>query len=81
MALVGLGYGLCPECTKIARFSAAAAAIFTAPQEIARFLEAPRCAISSAKKIRLRTAISSAKKMGKNDILAAEFPAIPSSAV
>ena len=39
------------ECTKIARFSAAAAAIFTAPKKIARSFEAPRCAISSAKKI------------------------------
>ena len=39
------------ECTKIARFSAVAAAIFTAPGKIARLFEAPRCAISSAKKI------------------------------
>ena len=39
------------ECTKIARFSVAAAAIFTAPPKIARLFEAPRCAISSAKKI------------------------------
>ena len=39
-----------PECTKIARFSAAAAAIFTAPRKIARLFEAPRCAISSAKR-------------------------------
>ena len=39
------------ECTKIARFSAVAAAIFTAPGKIARLLEAPRCAIPSAMKI------------------------------
>ena len=39
------------ECTKIARFSAVAAAIFTAPGKIARFVEAPSCAISSVKKI------------------------------
>ena len=39
------------ECTKIARFSAVAAAIFTAPGKIARLFEASRCAISSAKKI------------------------------
>ena len=39
-----------PECTKLARFSAAAAAVFTLPQE-SRAFEAPRCAISSAKKI------------------------------
>ena len=39
------------ECTKIARFSAVAAAIFTAPGKIARLFEAPRCTISSAKKI------------------------------
>ena len=52
-----------PECTKIARFSAVAAAIFTAPGKIALLFEAPRCAISSAKKI----AILSAMKTGKND--------------
>ena len=39
------------ECTKIARFFAVAAAIFTAPRKIERLVEAPRCAISSAKKI------------------------------
>ena len=39
------------ECTKIARFSAVAAAILTAPGRIARLFEASRCAISSAKKI------------------------------
>ena len=39
------------ECTKIARLSAVAAAIFTAPGKIARLFEAPRCAISSAKTI------------------------------
>ena len=40
-----------PECTKIARLSAAAAAILTAPQKSRDFFEAPRCAMSSAKKI------------------------------
>ena len=30
-------WGSGPECTKIARFSAAAAAIFTAPQKVAIF--------------------------------------------
>ena len=68
------------ECTKIARFSAAAAAIFTAPQKFTRFFEGPRCAISSAKKIasepRFLLRIEWAKVF-----LAAEFPAIPSSAV
>ena len=69
-----------PECTKIARFSAAAAAIFTAPQEIARFLEAPRCAIASAKKIASEPRFLLRRKWVKM-VLAAEFPAIPSSAV
>ena len=68
------------ECTKIARFSAAAAAIFTAPQEIARFSEAPRCAISSAKKIASEPRFLLRKKWVKM-VLAVEFPAIPSSAV
>ena len=40
-----------PQCTKIARFSAVAAAICTAPGKIARLFEAPRCAISCAKKV------------------------------
>ena len=70
----------CAECTKIARFSAAAAAIFTAPQKIARFLEAPRCAISSAKKIASEPRFLLRRKWVKM-VLAAEFPAIPSSAV
>ena len=39
------------ECTKIARFSAVAAAIFTAPTQNRAIFKAPRCAISSAKKI------------------------------
>ena len=39
------------ECTKIARFSAVAAAIFTAPPQNRAIFKAPRCAISSAKKI------------------------------
>ena len=43
-------HGVGAECTKLARFSAAAAPIFTAPQNIARFFEVPRWAISSAKK-------------------------------
>ena len=38
------------ECTKIARFSAVAAAIFTAPPQNRAIFKAPRCAISSAKK-------------------------------
>ena len=38
------------ECTKIARFSAVAAAIFTAPAKIARLSETPRC-VSSSKRI------------------------------
>ena len=44
-------HSLGPECTKIARFSAVAAAIFTARGKIARLFEASRCAISSTKKI------------------------------
>ena len=68
------------ECTKIARFSAAAAAIFTAPQKIVRFSEAPRCAISSAKKIASEPRFLLRRKWVKM-VLAAEFPAIPSSAV
>ena len=39
------------ECTKIVRFSAVAAAIFTAPPQNRAIFKAPRCAISSAKKI------------------------------
>ena len=76
--------GLCAvcgtECTKIARFSAVAAAIFTAPGKIARLLEAPRCAISSAKKIASEPRFFLRWKRVKM-ILAAEFPAIPLSAV
>ena len=67
------------ECTKIARFSAAAAAIFTAPQKIAGFFEDPRCAISSAKKIASEPRFLLRIKWVKM-ALAAEFPAIPSSA-
>ena len=68
------------ECTKIARFSAAAAAIFTAPRKIARLFDAPRCAISSAKKIASEPRFFLRRKRVKM-VLAAEFPAIPSSAV
>ena len=68
------------ECTKIARFSAAAAAIFTAPPKIARFFEAPRCAISSAKKIASEPRFLLRRKWEKM-VLIAEFPAIPSSAI
>ena len=68
------------ECTKIARFSAAAAAIFTAPQKLARCFEAPRCVISSAKKIASESRFLLRRKWVKM-VLAAEFPAIPSSAV
>ena len=67
------------ECTKIMRFSAAAAAIFTAPKKIARCFEAPRCAISSAKKIASEPRFLLRIKWVKL-VLAAEFPAIPSSA-
>ena len=68
------------ECTKIARFSAVAAAIFTAPGKIARLFEAPRCAISSAKKVASEPRFFLRSKRAKM-ILAAEFLAIPSSAV
>ena len=75
----GLGVS---ECTKIARFSAAAAAIFTAPHNIARFFEAPRCAISfsSAKKIASEPRFLLRRKRVKM-VLVAEFLAIPSFAV
>ena len=69
-----------PECTKIARFSAAAVAILTAPQKIARFFEAPRCAISSAKKIASEPRFILRRKWVKV-VLAADFLAIPSSAI
>ena len=68
------------ECTKIARFSAVAAAIFTAPGKIARLFEAPRCAISSAKKIASEPRCFLRWKRVKM-ILTAECPAILSSAV
>ena len=68
------------ECTKIARFSAVAAAIFTARGKIARLFEAPRCAISSAKKIASEPRLFLRCKLVKM-ILAAEFPAITSSAI
>ena len=68
------------ECTKIARFSAAVAAIFTAPQKIERFFEAPRCAISSAKKIASELRFLLRRKWAKM-VLVAEFLAIPSSAI
>ena len=60
-----------PECTKIARFSAVAAAIFTAPPQ--------NRAISSAKKIASERRFSLRLK-GTNLIPTAEFPAIPESA-
>ena len=68
------------ECTKIARFSAAAAASFTTPQKIARVFEAPRCAISSAKKMASEPRFLLPRKWVKM-VLAAEFLVIPSSAV
>ena len=67
------------ECTKIARFSVAAAAMFTAPLRIARVFEAPRCAISSAKKMANEPRFLLRRKWAKM-VLIAEFPAIPSSA-
>ena len=68
-----------PECTKIARFSAAAAAIFTAPPQNRAIFKAPRCAISSAKKIASERRFSLRLKR-TNLIPTAEFPAIPESA-
>ena len=68
-----------PECTKIARFSAVAAAIFTAPPQNRSIFKAPRCAISSAKKIASERRFSLRLK-GTNLIPTAEFPAIPESA-
>ena len=66
------------------RFSAAAAAIFTAPPKIARFFEAPRCAISSAKKIASEPRFLLRRKWVKM-VLAGDFPQaaiyIPSSAI
>ena len=70
---------LVPECTKIARFSAVAASIFTAPRKIARCFEAPWCVISSAK-IASEPRFLLRRKWVKM-VLAAEFLAIPSSAV
>ena len=67
------------ECTKIARSSAAAAAIFTAPPQNRAIFKAPRCAISSAKKIASGQRFSLRFK-GPNLIPTAEFPAIPESA-
>ena len=67
------------ECTKIARFSAVAAAIFTAPPQNRAIFKAPRCAISSAKKIASERRFSLRLK-GTNLIPTAEFPAIPESA-
>ena len=68
------------ECTKIARFSAVAAAIFTAPPQNRAIFEAPRSAICSAKKIASERRFSLRLK-GTNLIPTAEFPAIPESAV
>ena len=67
------------ECTKIARFSAVAAAIFTTPPQNRAIFEAPRGAICSAKKIASERRFSLRLK-GTNLIPAAEFPAIPESA-
>ena len=67
------------ECTKITRFSAVAAAIFTAPLQNRAIFKAPRCAISSAKKIASERRFSLRLK-GTNLIPTAEFPAIPESA-
>ena len=67
------------ECTKIARFSAVAAAIFTAPPQNRAIFKAPRCAISSAKKIASERRFSLRLKE-TNLIPTAEFPAIPESA-
>ena len=50
------------------------------PQKIARLFGAPRCVISSAKKIASEPRFLLRRKW-VNMILAAEFPAIPSSAV
>ena len=68
-----------PECTKIARFSAVAAAIFTAPPQNRAIFKATRCAISSVKKIASERRFSLRLK-GTNLIPTAEFPAIPESA-
>ena len=67
------------ECTKIARFSAVAAAIFTAPPQNRAIFEAPRGAICSAKKIASERRFS-LRLQGTNLIPTAEFPAIPESA-
>ena len=67
------------ECTKIARFSAVAAAIFTAPPQNRAIFKAPRCAISSAKKIASERRFS-LRLRGTNLIPTAEFPAIAESA-
>ena len=74
-----LSVGCTPECTKIARFSAVAAAILTAPPQNRAIFEAPRGAISSAKKIASEQRFSLRLK-GTNLIPTAEFPAIPESA-
>ena len=68
-----------PECTKIARFFAVAAAIFTAPPQNRAIFEAPRSAICSAKKIASERRFSLRLK-GTHLTPAAEFPAIPESA-
>ena len=77
--ILGTRDTLKPECTKIARFSAVAAAIFTAPPQNRAIFEAPRCAISFAKKIASERRFSLRLK-GTNLIPTAEFPAIPESA-
>ena len=67
------------ECTKIARFSAVAAAIFTAPPQNRAIFKAPRWAISTAKTIASERRFSLRLK-GTNLIPTAEFLAIPESA-
>ena len=73
------GHWSIPECTKMARFSAVAAAILTAPPQNRAIFKAPRCAISSAKKTASERRFSLRLK-GTNLIPTAEFPAIPESA-
>ena len=78
-ARIARATGRTPECTKIARFSAVAAANFTAPPQNRAIFKAPRRAISSAKKIASERRFSLRFK-GTNLIPTAEIPAIPESA-
>ena len=68
------------ECTKIARFSAAAAAIFTAPQKNRDFLR-PQDARFPLRRKSLANRDFFCEEHGLKIVLAAEFLAIPSSAV